>query len=751
MPFTLSPMLWWLAAASAPLVIHLLSRRRHKRVAWAAMQYLLAALRKNSRRMRLEQWLLLAVRTLLVILVVLAVADVFRQPAGPRPVAGERTHHVLVVDGSYSMAYKPPKPGDKTRFELAKDLARRTIADGPAGDAFTLVMMGDPPEAIVAHPAEGNVVAGVVDEKLHLAHRGADLTKTLALVEELVRNAARENPGLAHREVVFYTDLGRATWQPPAAAAGGPGSLAALSESLAEQAKIVVVDVGQADWQNAAVTRLSLASPVVTLRDTARIEAELQNYGSAPLAGVLVELHVDGRRVDTKNVNLDPQGTALVAFEHRFAKAGDHVVEVHSSGDALELDNHRWLTLHVRDRLNLLCVAGSSADGDARGAARYLLAALPRASDPGEGEQEPAKVVAESGFAGLKLDGYDCVFLAGLRQVTPDDAARLYAYLQRGGGLVVFLGDQVQVENYNKLLTGLSSEGRPVLPASLVARMGPDAYALDPLDYKHPLVSPFRGQQQAGLLTTRVNTYIRTQPLAGRAARVALALANGDPLIVEQPVGRGRTVLVATAADATWSNWPLRKSYVPLVQEILHLAVRQPKRDDNVLVGQPLDVLVHSRQNQARVRVRSPARQVDGKHIEADCVARLVPDGDYGRWQYPDSGPTGGASTDRSGIYTLAFASPVDEQHVFAVNIDPRTVDTSESNLAPVDAESLERRIWGGGSSSGASSVVRQDFAHGEFATSGGDGPSHTVLLVAALALLLIETVLACYFGRRSA
>ena len=59
-------MLGWLAAAAAPLLIHLWSRHRYREVPWAAMAFLLAAMRKNARRMQLQQWLLLAVRTLLI-------------------------------------------------------------------------------------------------------------------------------------------------------------------------------------------------------------------------------------------------------------------------------------------------------------------------------------------------------------------------------------------------------------------------------------------------------------------------------------------------------------------------------------------------------------------------------------------------------------------------------------------------------------------------------------------------------------
>ena len=100
-------MLWWLAAAAAPLLIHLWNRRRYREVPWAAMEHLLAALKKRSRRLRFEHWLLLAVRTALIVCVVVAVAGPYIERLGGRCAAGKPVHRVIVLDGSYSMAYKP--------------------------------------------------------------------------------------------------------------------------------------------------------------------------------------------------------------------------------------------------------------------------------------------------------------------------------------------------------------------------------------------------------------------------------------------------------------------------------------------------------------------------------------------------------------------------------------------------------------------------------------------------------------------
>src|SRR5438270_11708352 len=94
------------AAASLPVIIHLLNRKRFRIVTWAAMRFLLAAQKKNTRRMRIEQLILLAIRTLIVLLLVCAMASVmpwseslwarlFPESAVRAAAGGRRTHKIL--------------------------------------------------------------------------------------------------------------------------------------------------------------------------------------------------------------------------------------------------------------------------------------------------------------------------------------------------------------------------------------------------------------------------------------------------------------------------------------------------------------------------------------------------------------------------------------------------------------------------------------------------------------------------------
>lgn len=117
-----------LALAALPIVIHFLNRRRYRTTTWAAMDLLLRAIQKNRRRSRFENWLLLATRCLVMVLIGLALA----RPIGcdnqsGASIGGRTGLHVIVIDNSYSMSYLAGRPGGKTHLDQAKVIAGQII------------------------------------------------------------------------------------------------------------------------------------------------------------------------------------------------------------------------------------------------------------------------------------------------------------------------------------------------------------------------------------------------------------------------------------------------------------------------------------------------------------------------------------------------------------------------------------------------------------------------------------------------
>ena len=62
------------AATSIPIIIHLLNKRKFRIIIWAAMEWLLAAQRRNARRLKFHRWLLLAIRCLAILLIAAGIA-----------------------------------------------------------------------------------------------------------------------------------------------------------------------------------------------------------------------------------------------------------------------------------------------------------------------------------------------------------------------------------------------------------------------------------------------------------------------------------------------------------------------------------------------------------------------------------------------------------------------------------------------------------------------------------------------------
>jgi len=396
---------------------------------------------------------------------------------------------------------------------------------------------------------------------------------------------------------------------------------------------------------------------------------------------------------------------------HRFDSPGDHVVEVHLADDGLPLDNRRWMSVPVRESIRVLCIGGRPAE------TRHLaLAPQKLATQSLDVVEGPESRLIEDDLA-----QFDCLVVCNIGRFSRDEAAALHRFVTRGGGLIVFLGDQVQPENYNQLLA--DDPRSHVLPAKLNDLAPAGAYALDPLEYGHPIVAPFRGFPQSGLLTTPIWKYIRLAPVEG--AKTALAFANGDPAIVEKQVGRGRCFLVATAASpdsidrsqeppTPWTALPTWPSFPPLLHEMLRLALAGQSEDRNLLVGDELAGVFPITSPDATVALTGPAGLSERLPIRIDAGE--------GRWTFTPANV--------SGVYEARIGTEV--RH-YAVNVNPL-----ESDLARLDTELLPSQFRR------EPAVATVEPA----ARSTGMASYFRWLLGAMLVLLVAEPCLARQFGR---
>src|SRR5271167_804308 len=108
MMMLLSPLLIWGTCLGAiPLIIHLLNRRRFRRVEWAPMRYLKLTIERNRRKIQLEELILLLLRIAAMVLLFFYLARPVLNPTGLEQWLGTggRSSQVILIDDSLSMGY----------------------------------------------------------------------------------------------------------------------------------------------------------------------------------------------------------------------------------------------------------------------------------------------------------------------------------------------------------------------------------------------------------------------------------------------------------------------------------------------------------------------------------------------------------------------------------------------------------------------------------------------------------------------
>src|SRR6266487_4419696 len=134
MTFLAPLMLIGAAAVSIPIALHFFYRARYKPLPWAPMKFLKEAIEQTSRRLRFQEWILLALRCLAILLLAIALA----RPGLKSAITagrGESIDAVLVFDTSYSMA---ARDGDKTRLDRAKEAALAVLETLPGNSSVQI-------------------------------------------------------------------------------------------------------------------------------------------------------------------------------------------------------------------------------------------------------------------------------------------------------------------------------------------------------------------------------------------------------------------------------------------------------------------------------------------------------------------------------------------------------------------------------------------------------------------------------------
>lgn len=695
--------LWGLAALALPILVHLFNQRRPRPLSFGAIEFVLRSQRQKARRLRLRQVLLLALRCLLIAAVAVALARPSLKPRGAQAaqaIGPQAT--ALVLDASLSMRYRL---GARTLFDRARSEALAALDRlGP-----------DEPATVGLCAGAGGFVAGIGAPSFDRAAarralQGAqptglpsDMTGCLAAAAK----ALGESP-IPGKRIIAFSDLAAHSIRLDA-----PPPLVPSAQGPAVKPGVVLVDAARgAELPNAAVVATAIRPSAALGPRGYEVVATVANHSPKAVAGLQVSLRIGQTTLAKGFVDVPAEGTAkktLGAVLPAGVVAG-RVELARDEAQGLDDDDAQDFVLHVPRDVKALIVDGAPSSLRTRDEAFFAEAALGPARSGG---RIAARTLDADAAASASLEGVDVVLLLNVPAPPKPFVERLrQAVSQRGMGLFIALGDHVDPDAYNEAFGELLPRPLHLIKTASEPGAAEDRSArFGAVDWTSPLFRIFGPAEREGLESARTYRYALLKPEGGQAHTIA-SYDDGAPALLEGRAGAGKVLLYTSSASRIWTDWPIRVSFLPVLQQAVSylasaLEERQPQPAQ---VGDERAVVAP--QGMAVVQVLGP----DGKPVALrrenpsapEAVAGPLPLSGLYR---PQVGPPGGTAHEDLSLAFVALP-------------DPR-----ESDLRRVDEAELKAQLGGAGSAQVAAS------------SEAAQGPQGTplwsaLLLLGAMALL---------------
>jgi hypothetical protein len=577
--------LWGLLAALAPLVIYLILRRRKKEVAWGASYLLRKTLASKRKSSVWKQYVVLAVRTLILALMALLIAQPFRaQHAAtalvPEPPA-DPVHRVLLLDDSISMTVGE---GEDTRLSRLKKAVAPLLGSQRVGDFATVLSLVEPSKPFTPKPLAGPVPPAEITALLdRVTPREAPLHLSAGVARAWA--ALASTPKMA-AEVYLFSDFPRFADFPRDFQREADGLQTFGMNARERGVRLVAVNLADSEAAtrpSISVESATIGSDLVIAGVPVSVHVEVVNRSDAETVGRL-RLAAPGLAPREEPVVLPPNGHRTVAISAVFTKPGATALTVSATPQLLRSSSETSVSVEVRPQLHALLLEDPAdpSNPQALSEGEFLRRAFAAPANP-------AVKITSATLLDLTRPiaaDVDLVIIAGARVVTPAIAEPLTQFLRKGGGLLVAMSQSVVPLAYNETLKAL-------LPAPIES---PQRAGLDPESFQAPradalaatagLFTEFGSELGAELASARFYNFMRLGTPTENA-RTVLELSERRPLLMERTIGRGRVLLFASSLGVSWNSLPVRQSYVAFMHRLLHAAAAGRSYARNLQPGEP--------------------------------------------------------------------------------------------------------------------------------------------------------------------
>ena len=548
-----------LAAISLPLIFHLIRRSPRGQVVFSSLMFLSRSPPRLTRRSRLDQWLLLLLRALAILLLAIAFARPFLRSQSVLGVSGSQGRRmILLVDTSASMQRQGTWSAAMQRSEeLLADLGPRDWVALYAFDSDVRVIVDFPREVTTPISQHRQQISEQLAQ-LSPGWQSTNLARALSRAAEDLKVLADENPSSisAPLQIVLLSDMQRGSQIEALSGYEWPESVKLEIEP------VMPVKAGNASLSLVADTRRRNNHEDLRLKVSNSQDGESESFQ-------VTWVSADGASAVGTDVYVPPGESRVIQIpEHT---AGD-LAYLQLKGDPHGFDNRLFLAPPRTETVRLLYLGNDQA-ADTEGALYYLQRAY---ADSALRQFEildeiPGDHLSPVGVAGISL-------AVVTRPLDTVEGVLVQNYLEKGGHLLYVASDTGCQDSIRVLLDDQQLE---------LVEQQPDDYAmLADIDFDHPLFAPFRNPQFSSFNKIHFWQYRQIQVAADNSSRILARFDSGHPALLEQEVGEGVAWVLASSWQPVDSELARSTKFVPLLLEMLEASHQQILQLPQYDVGQ---------------------------------------------------------------------------------------------------------------------------------------------------------------------
>lgn len=561
MVFLNPAILFGLLAASIPILIHLLNIKKLQRIEFSTLSFLKELQKSKIRKIKIKQWLLLLIRTLIIIALVFAFA---RPTLEGRNFLGTsssaKSSIAFVIDNSFSMDYVDE---EGSSFNKAKQAVKNIISNSEDGDEFIFIISKDSAKTTTNKESALNILDNI---KISLVSQY--LTDQLSTAVSIISETQNIN-----KEIYCFSDFQKSTFSQSDiidSAAVNTGNI---------KISLYAFDLSSSQINNYSVDDLRLNNSIIELNKPLTFSAVIKNHSNRNIVDLNASLFINEKRVAQRNLKINNGSDVTAKFTTSLETPGLKEVYVELEKDNILPDNYSYLSFFIPEEINILFYFDSNND------IYYLEKAVGSISESGNINITKFK---SNDIFNRDLSEFDIVFLVSSKNLTNLNLAE---YLNNGGNIFFLPPQSTNRENISELAKSI---GLPKVENIISVSNQSSNYAVfGEINYKHPIYSSlFEIQNKKEIESPNLFRYIKFQN--NPKVTSIISLIDDSIFLGETKMGSGITIFLNTLPVLEWNTIPVKGVFAPLISRIIYYLVSQENENEYYLTGDPIPLKIGS-------------------------------------------------------------------------------------------------------------------------------------------------------------